>query len=234
MPVYDTMALLFLFSFPVKSTNWKVWSRLGQCAEIKSLGGGKKHWTTQRQYGWGGGDDFYYKKWRGKDFSKGKDDGANTSHQEESDSKMGNFELRKKSWPLHIFLWIKWQPCLFLLKKFRPLFFWEKSLNSYCWEQALQEYFHNIFHWDYTYLSKKKSFHGKSLCPVISLSWKLLASRFSSVKLLAPPIRMPLMRDVKFWSLPKTFNVINLYTILMKCISKYTVRFRIQGQGLIP
>ena len=40
---------------------------------------------------------FTEKKWRGKDFFKGKDDGANTSHQEESDSKMGNFELRKKS-----------------------------------------------------------------------------------------------------------------------------------------
>ena len=34
---------------------------------------------------------FTKKKWRGKDFFKGKDDG------EESDSKMGNFELRKKS-----------------------------------------------------------------------------------------------------------------------------------------
>ena len=63
------------------------------------------------------------KKWRGKDFFKGKDDGANTSHQEESDSEMGNFEPRKKSRPLHFFLRIKWQPRLFLLKKFRLLIF---------------------------------------------------------------------------------------------------------------
>ena len=119
MSVYNTMPLFFLFSGKIDQLIGMI--LLGAMPR-NQIFGRVQNLSSYTEAIWIGWELWLLlrKHDKAKTIFEGKDDRANTSHEEESYGakggtkiyrpawgQMGNFEPRKQSWPLHFFLWIK-------------------------------------------------------------------------------------------------------------------------------